>query len=350
MRVIFFRHSLLSRGGDKMIALHSSHLARCGHDVVIMTNVVDTVFSLDEKVRVVPIKFKGKLGTLFSAVVQKCDADLVIADIIPIACFLYLRSWRKVVYFAQDYDESYYGSPLLKGLIRLLYYIGLSLCRIPTIAVSHQLAGLLLKRFKANVFVAENGVDTKVFYPDPDPELIAAKGNRKAVLLLSRSDQRKGFDIARTVIDRLSKTHANIFEVWMVGEKCTDIFEGVVHRDFGYVGEEKLRQIMSSADVFLYPTRHEGFGLMPLEAFACRCPVVTTEAVPYAQDGLNALVTPIGDVTNLAVKVGLLLGDCKLAETLSAEGEGFAVGHSLCKALETFASCMTHLAPASERC
>ena len=350
MKIIFFRHSLLSRGGDKMIALHASHLARCGHDVVIMTNVVDTVFPLYEKVRVVPLKFKGKLGTLFSSVVQKCDADLVIADIIPMACFLYLRSWRKVVYFAQDYDESYYGSPLFKSLIRLLYCIGLSFCCIPAIAVSHQLAGLLIMRFNANVFVAENGIDAKVFYPDPDPELIAVKSNRKAVLLLSRSDQRKGFDIARTVIDRLSKTHANKFEVWTVGEKCTGFFDGIVHRDFGYVGEEKFRQIMSSADVFLYPTWHEGFGLMPLEAFACRCPVVTTEAVPYAQDGLNALVTPVGDVTNLAVKVGLLLGDCKLAETLSAEGLAFAAEHSLCNSLETFASCIAHLTPVSERC
>ena len=350
MKILFFRHSLLNRGGDKMIALHASHLARCGHHVVIMTNVVNTVFSLDEKVKIVPLKFKGKLGTLFSAVLQKCDADLVIADIIPMTCFLSLRFWRKVVYFAQDYDESYYDSPLLKSLIRLFYCIGLSLCRIPAITVSHQLAGLLLKRFKAKLFVAENGVDTNVFYPDPDLELIAAKSNRNAVLLLSRNDQRKGFDLARAVIDHLSKSHANMFEVWTVGEKCSGVFDGLVHRDFAYVGEEKLRQIMSSADVFLYPTRHEGFGLMPLEAFACRCPVVTTEAVSYVRDGFNALVSPVGDVASLAVKVGLLLGDCNLAERLSAEGLTFSAEHSLCNSLETFESCIVNLVPVSERC
>jgi len=308
---------------------------------------VDTVFPLDEKIRIVPLKFKGKLGTLFSAAVQRCDADLVVADIIPMVCFLYPRSWRKVVYFAQDYDESYYDSPLMKGLIRCLYHLGLSLCHIPAIAVSHQLASLLEKRFNANIFIAENGVDARMFYPDPDLELIADKNNRKAVLLLSRSDKRKGFDIAYAVIGRLSKTHANIFEVWTVGEKCTGFFDGVVHRDFGYVGEERLRQIMSSADLFLYPTRHEGFPLMVVEAFACSCPVVTTEAVPYAQNGLNAMVSPVGDVTNLAVKVGLLLGDCKLAETLCAEGLAFAAEHSLCNSLETFESCMTHLVTVS---
>lgn len=336
MKIIFFRHSLLSRGGDKMITLHASHLARCGHDVVIMTNIVDTVFTLDKSVRIELIKFKGKLGTLVSAVLQKQDADLVIADIIPMACLLYMRSRGKVVYFAQDYDESYYTDIFAKWLIRSLYYIGLKWFQIQTIAVSYPLADLLKYRFSANVVVVENGVDTNIFYPDPDIDLIVAKGNRKAILLFSRDDRRKGFDVAKTVVSRLIETHAGAIEVWTVGEPCTGIFSDMIHRDFGYVGEDELRSIMSSADMFLYPSRHEGFPLMVIEAFRCHCPTVTTRAVPYAVHKENALVSNIEDIISLAADCSNLLSDKALENHIVQRGFQYASGLSLSVVTENF--------------
>jgi glycosyltransferase involved in cell wall biosynthesis len=294
MKLVYYAHSLLSRGGDKMVLAHAGWLAAHGHDVEICCNVVDTVLDIPEGVSFSRPSLPGQLGTVISALFGRRDADVVLASIIPMACFLFPRSRRKVVYFAQDYDESYYASPLLKGLVRCFYHIGLKIFRIPAISVSLPLADLLRKRFHARVAVAENGVDTRVFYPDPDPELVAAKGNHKAILLLSRSDRRKGFDIAQDVMKRLSP-HSGLIEVWTVGEPCADFFPGLVHRDFGYVGEETLRRVMSSADVLMYPTRHEGFGLMPLEAMACGCSVVTTEAVPYGRDGQSMRKTGIED-------------------------------------------------------
>lgn len=41
--------------------------------------------------------------------------------------------------------------------------------------------------------------------------------------------------------------------------------------------QEHLRHVYSASDVFVLPTRGEGFGLPLLEAQACSCPVVTTE-------------------------------------------------------------------------
>jgi glycosyltransferase involved in cell wall biosynthesis len=307
---------------------------------------MDTVFALDGRIKFESLKYKGKIGTLLSAVLQMLDADLVVADIIPLACLLFLRHRRKVVYFAQDYDESYYKSSFQKYLVRFLYLFGLNFCHIPTIAVSHPLASLLRSRFNASVSIAENGVDTEVFYHSPVKEMVASKADRKVILVLSRRDPRKGFDIAVRVIRSLPKCTRENIEVWTVGETMPGSFSDVVRqRDFGYVGEEQLRNIMSSSDIFLYPTRHEGFPLMVVEAFACRCPVVTTTAVPYAQDGGNALVSPIEDVTDLAMKLERLLNDAGLANALRAAGSDFAVKHSLNTSCDVFASCIAHLTP-----
>ena len=337
MKVVFFRHSLLSRGGDKMVLAHAGYLAACGPQVVIVSNVLNTVLDIPIGVSIEMLSRRGKFGTIISTLAQRIEAEVIVSDIIAMSLLLSLRNAGRVVYYAQDYDESYYTSRFMKGLVRLFYLLGLRYFRIPTIAVSEPLAELLRNRFNASVKVAENGVDTKVFYPDPDPELVKAKEGRKAILLLSRSDRRKGFDIARDVINSMSKSHPGASEVWTVGEPCTDIFTGVIHRDFGYVAELELRRIMSSADIFLYPTRHEGFGLMPLEAFACKCPVVTTMSVPYAVDGKNSFVTAIVDTDALYKSVVKLIEDPLLADEIVFNGALCAKESSLEMASVKFA-------------
>lgn len=46
----------------------------------------------------------------------------------------------------------------------------------------------------------------------------------------------------------------------------------------GWVGEAELPMLLGSAEVLVYPSRYEGFGLPPLEAMAAGVPVVTTDA------------------------------------------------------------------------
>lgn len=323
MKIDFFRHSLLSRGGDKMIVIHANHLVSLGYDVSITTAVLDTVFDIDPRITINLLSCKHKLGTILSALLVKRTSDLVVADIIPMVCFLSFRNRANVICFAQDYDESYYNSVFQKSLVRLFYFIGITLFRVPAIAVSYPLAELLRKRYRAQVAVVENGVDTGVFFAEPDPELCTAKGPRRAVLLLSRSDQRKGFDLAQKVVKRLSESYSELFEVWTVGELSEGLFPGLIHRDFGYVGEENLQRILSSADLLFYPTRHEGFPLMPLEALACGCPVVTTNAVPYGNNKPCFKITEIGDVeTMFSILSALIVDESALSEFRAAAKSG----------------------------
>lgn len=337
MNILFYRHSLLSRGGDKMIVLQANHLATLGHDVCLMTAVLDTVFTLDPRISIRMLPSRSKTCTILKAATSRFDVDLIVADIVAMVTFLSIRNRGKVICYAQDYDESYYTLRFHKMLVRVLYFISLRLFRIPTIAVSNPLGDLLFRHFKADVRVVENGIDTSKFFPDPDHGLISMKSGRKSVLILSRTDRRKGFDLAREVISRIAETHSGSIEIWTVGEPNDGFFPGVCHRHLGYVDESRLRSIMSSADIFLYPSRHEGYPLMVLESFACRVPVVTTDAVPYAEHGVNSLVSRIEDVETLSRHLRMLLDDDFLAERLAEAGYIFAREHSLDSACRLFA-------------
>ena len=45
---------------------------------------------------------------------------------------------------------------------------------------------------------------------------------------------------------------------------------------FGYVTEQQLKNLYQNAEFFIYPSYYEGFGLPVLEAFACNCPVISS--------------------------------------------------------------------------
>ncbi len=47
-------------------------------------------------------------------------------------------------------------------------------------------------------------------------------------------------------------------------------------RSLGFVPDEQLPELYRAADVFVYPSLYEGFGLPPLEAMACGCPVIAS--------------------------------------------------------------------------
>ncbi len=62
----------------------------------------------------------------------------------------------------------------------------------------------------------------------------------------------------------------------------------------GHVPEEDLILLYNGASLFVYPSLYEGFGLPPLEAMACGCPVVVSNAasIPEVVGNAGLCVNP----------------------------------------------------------
>ena len=65
----------------------------------------------------------------------------------------------------------------------------------------------------------------------------------------------------------------------------------------GYIPEEDVVALYNGADVFIYPSIYEGFGLPPLEAMACGCPVITgnTSSLPEVVGSAGIMVDPTSE-------------------------------------------------------
>lgn len=89
----------------------------------------------------------------------------------------------------------------------------------------------------------------------------------------------------------------------------------------GQVDDETLADLYSAAACLLYPSRYEGFGLPPLEAMACGCPVVT-----YANSSLPgvlgdaAVLVDDGDAEAMGEAAVEILRDPDRAERLRRAG------------------------------
>ncbi len=76
----------------------------------------------------------------------------------------------------------------------------------------------------------------------------------------------------------------------------------------GYVNEEELPLWYNSAECFVYPSVYEGFGLPPLEAMACGCPVITsnTSSLPEVVGAAGLTVGPQDEIGLSAALAQLL--------------------------------------------
>ena len=87
----------------------------------------------------------------------------------------------------------------------------------------------------------------------------------------------------------------------------------------GRVDDAALARAYASADLFVLPSRHEGYGIVYAEALAAGLPVIACEVGPVAElVGREAgVLIPPGDKAALPAALGLLLGDATLRAKMS---------------------------------
>jgi len=92
-------------------------------------------------------------------------------------------------------------------------------------------------------------------------------------------------------------------------------------RRLGVVPQDDLIALYSAADAFVFPSLYEGFGIPPLEAFACGCPVVSSNATSLTEVvGDAALTFDPHDANALAAHLKAVGNDIALRDRLIRAG------------------------------
>ena len=168
------------------------------------------------------------------------------------------------------------------------------------------------------VIVAHHGIDHARFTPvEPQPgadqralkELGLVEGRRR-IVTLGTLEPRKGIVSLVEAFDTVAGGDRDV-ELVIAGqrgwgmEEIDSAIESSAHRDritlLGYVADSIVPALLRSADLVVYPSVDEGFGLPALEALACGTLLVTTQDSVMAQlCGTAAWLSPPSSAGDLA--------------------------------------------------
>jgi glycosyltransferase involved in cell wall biosynthesis len=144
------------------------------------------------------------------------------------------------------------------------------------------------------------------------------------ILVVSSLNPNKNFQGIVKAIEILGDTETDIVIAGgtnpkIFGSSTSSLPSSVKY--IGYITDEELRALYERAKCFIYPSFYEGFGLPPLEAMACGCPVIVSNATSLPEVcGDAALYVDPYSPEDIAEKIKLLLSDDKLREELRRKG------------------------------
>lgn len=148
------------------------------------------------------------------------------------------------------------------------------------------------------------------------------------ILYLGTLEPRKNIKRLIKAFDKLNHNDLKLVIAGGKGWLYDDIFKLVKTLNLenkiiftGYIDEEDIVPLYSSATIFIYPSLYEGFGLPPLEAMACGTPVITSNisSLPEVVGDAAITVDPY-DINDIASSIRQILNNKILQEDLRKKG------------------------------
>lgn len=317
-------------GGMKMLLEQMKHLAQKGHQIwaFFRGQTEETVLPQWSDL-IVAKEVHIPIGDSYRPYINNCDVIIagwfeqlpeLYNDEVPVLYWEQGHEWLfgeltdlNTAQLTRQYLQKCYSQP----------------CAIA--AVSPFISKVLESRFDRKTPVVSNGIDTDYYYP-------MEHNNNNSILVVGNPGLRfKGMDVALTTLQQVWNAGYRFQVTWI--SQVQPQVKGISF-PINYVidpSQKDLALYYRQADIHLFTSWYEGFGMPPLEAMASGVPVVATRCggiQAYAQEGFNALLADPGDINLLTLSVIHLLENEKSRRILSINGRQTALQFSFSQVIE----------------
>lgn len=132
--------------------------------------------------------------------------------------------------------------------------------------------------------------------------------------LLDAFNKLNNSNIKLFLVGEMNKNFTNLNLLEKIGSNNNIIFKG-------RVGDDELVRLYSNAICFVFPSFYEGFGIPPLEAQACGCPVACSNAASLPEVcGDSVVYFDPYSIEDMRDKIQMVLDNEKLRDELRVKG------------------------------
>lgn len=219
---------------------------------------------------------------------------------------------------------------------------------------------------KERIHVVPDGVDTTRFKPIEDGERLAAWRVRTFgvdvpyVTYVGKPTERRNLSSLIRAFGKLKAERGIRHRLLIAGADLpgTSPFRSVIREEgleeevtvLGYVTHEDMPVLYNAADLFIYPSSYEGFGMPVLEAMACGTPFITLDntAFPEFAGGIGHLL-PDALIETLEEGMWTVLQSPELRQRMAVEGPKRAAGYDWSVVAQQYLDLMIPIAEEWER-
>ena len=186
------------------------------------------------------------------------------------------------------------------------------------------------------IHVIPDGVDTRLFHPIVDPRPLTDWKMRVLgqdapfILYVGKPTKRRNLPNLMRAFARLKQQRGLPHKLLLIGTGLPGVsFEPLI-AELGlaqdvvrvpYAGHDEIALAYNAADMLVYPSAYEGFGMPVLEAMACGTPVIALDNTAFPEfAGDVAWLLPDGETDTLARAIEELLNDRARRERMAREG------------------------------
>ncbi|WP_288278165.1 glycosyltransferase family 4 protein [uncultured Prevotella sp.] len=332
MKIVFFIHSLIGGGAERVTVNLSSELIRRGHKVIISLNNNTVEYDIDYRIEIVtmppPKEFKGHnifkriyysiynhylelQGT--SRIIKKVSPDIIIASW-GSHLWAILLSHKKIPVIASEHNTFDRHHKCSEKINRFLLNRFLS-----KVVVLTNYDKEFVSKYLRNTVVIPNPL---TYSPISQEEYEILFPSRKNILACGRINayHTKGFDNLIIAFSKIASKYPS-WDLDIAGAGSTDkmLFLKKIAQQYGVENRvhllgfcRNIDELMKTHSVFVLSSRSEGFGMVITEAMAMGCTCISyalTGPSEIINDGIDGTLVENQNIDKMSEALSLLMSD-----------------------------------------
>ncbi|PCH55669.1 MAG: group 1 glycosyl transferase [Legionellales bacterium] len=329
MHIICIISSLHSGGAERVLSELANHWVASKHRVSIITfdNIdAEPFYPLDPKINLIqlvqnnsdPINFIMRVRRILKRIVclrntikaRNPDVILSFMDVTNINTLLAAIGLKVPVIVSERIHPAYSFMPKLYCILRIITYCFANVVVVQT----KDMAAYFPKFIRHNIKVIPNYIKSHADISDK----INNTSDVRNIIAIGRLCNQKGFDLLIQAFANIADNYPYIIlTIYGTGSAREQLLLliadlGLATRVFLPGTIQDIHNALLKADLFIFPSRYEGFPNALGEAMSVGLPVIASDCVgnvELVQDKHNGRLFPVGDIPKLASIMLELLED-----------------------------------------